>query len=125
MNKKNKKLFLEALEKKFKGESPEEKKTTFYCFGGWKQSERKREFVEYAKKLAKKRGIPFYNPDIGVPLGQRKLMAYRISGTDAYVEGDDLHFVNNAAIQQMVDDIKRTVIVGMDTAHAVLEKDLV
>nr|CAA50044.1 Methyl coenzyme M reductase [Methanothermus fervidus DSM 2088] len=124
MNKKNKKLFLEALEKKFKGESPEEKKTTFYCFGGWKQSERKREFVEYAKKLAKKRGIPFYNPDIGVPLGQRKLMAYRISGTDAYVEGDDLHFVNNAAIQQMVDDIKRTVIVGMDTAHAVLEKRL-
>lgn len=51
-------------------------------------------------------------------------MAYRVSGTDAYVEGDDLHFVNNAAIQQMVDDIKRTVIVGMDTAHAVLEKRL-
>ncbi|MBE2900268.1 coenzyme-B sulfoethylthiotransferase subunit alpha [Methanothermobacter thermautotrophicus] len=120
-----KKLFLTALKKKFEGEDPDEKYTNFYCFGGWEQSARKKEFTEYAKKAAEKRGgIPFYNPDIGVPLGQRKLMAYRVSGTDAYVEGDDLHFVNNAAIQQMVDDIKRTVIVGMDTAHAVLEKRL-
>ncbi|MBC7119223.1 MAG: coenzyme-B sulfoethylthiotransferase subunit alpha [Methanobacteriaceae archaeon] len=118
-----KKLFMEALKRKFE-ESPEERKTTFYQFGGWKQSERKREFVEIAKEVAKKRRMPGYNPDIGVPLGQRKLMAYRVSGTDAYVEGDDLHFVNNAAIQQMWDDIKRTVIVGMDTAHAVLEKRL-
>src|SRR5690606_10389839 len=120
-----KKLFLKALKKKFEGEDPEEKSTNFYCFGGWEQSERKREFTEYAKKAAEKRGgIPFYNPDIGVPLGQRKLMAYKVSGTDTYVEGDDLHFCNNAAIQQLNDDIKRTIIVGMDTAHSVLEKRL-
>ena len=118
-----KKLFLKALQSKF-DEDPKENHTDFYCFGGWKQSPRKKEFDEYAKKVEKERGIPFYNPDIGVPLGQRKLMAYKVSGTDTYVEGDDLHFANNAAIQQLLDDIKRTIIVGMDTAHSVLEKRL-
>ena len=118
-----KKLFLKALKSKF-DEDPKQNHTNFYCYGGWKQSPRKKEFDEYAKKVEKERGIPFYNPDIGVPLGQRKLMAYKVSGTDTYVEGDDLHFCNNAAIQQLNDDIKRTIIVGMDTAHSVLEKRL-
>ena len=119
-----KKLFLKALKEKFE-EDPKEKYTKFYIFGGWRQSARKREFVEAAQKLIEKRGgIPFYNPDIGVPLGQRKLMPYKVSNTDAIVEGDDLHFMNNAAMQQFWDDIRRTVIVGMDTAHAVLEKRL-
>ena len=118
-----KKLFLKALQSKF-DEDPKQNHTNFYCYGGWKQSPRKKEFDEYAKKVEKERGIPFYNPDIGVPLGQRKLMAYKVSGTDTYVEGDDLHFCNNAAIQQLNDDIKRTIIVGMDTAHSVLEKRL-
>ena len=119
-----KKLFLKALKGKF-NEDPKQSHPDFYCFGGWKQSPRKREFDEYAKKIEKERGdLPFYNPDIGVPLGQRKLMAYKVSGTDTYVEGDDLHFCNNAAIQQLLDDIKRTIIVGMDTAHSVLEKRL-
>lgn len=119
-----KKLFMKALKSKF-NEDPNEHHTNYYSFGGWKQSERKKEFNEYAEKMLEERGgLPFYNPDIGVPLGQRKLMAYKVSGTDAYVEGDDLHFCNNAAIQQLLDDIKRTVIVGMDTAHAVLERRL-
>jgi methyl-coenzyme M reductase alpha subunit len=119
-----KKLFLKALQEKF-DEDPEEQNTKYYCYGGWEQSARKREFNEQAEKAMEARGgLPFYNPDIGVPLGQRKLMAYQISGTDTYVEGDDLHFCNNSAIQQLVDDIKRTIIVGMDTAHGVLEQRL-
>jgi len=119
-----KRLFLKALKEKFE-EDPKEKYTKFYVYGGWRQSKRKREFVEHAKEYLEKRGgLPFYNPDIGVPLGQRKLMPYKLSGTDYIVEGDDLHFMNNAAMQQMWDDIRRTVIVGMDTAHAVLEKRL-
>jgi methyl-coenzyme M reductase alpha subunit len=120
-----KKLFLKALKEKFE-EDPKEKYTKFYTFGGWQQSARKREFVEANEKIVaeKRGGIPMYNPDIGVPLGQRKLMPYKLSGTDYIVEGDDLHFMNNAAIQQMWDDIRRTVIVGMDTGHAVLEKRL-
>jgi len=51
-------------------------------------------------------------------------MPYQLSGTDTFVEGDDLHFINNAAIQQMWDDIRRTVIVGLNTAHNVLERRL-
>ncbi|MEM4658793.1 MAG: hypothetical protein QXX77_10285, partial [Candidatus Methanosuratincola sp.] len=121
-----KKMFLEALRKKFK-ESPEEKYTKFYIYDGWKQSKRKREFVEWGTKLAKERGIPFYNPDMhlgGIPLGQRVLMPYKLSQTDIYCEGDDLHFINNAAMQQMWHDIRRTVIVGLDAAHMVLQKRL-
>ena len=110
------KKFLDAMTKKFK-EAPEEKTTTFYNMGGWTQSER-------GKAIAEKRGIPMYNPDIGNPLGQRALMSYQLSGTDTFVEGDDLHFINNAAIQQAWDDIRKTVIVGLNTAHNVLEKRL-
>lgn len=88
-----KKLFLKALQEKF-DEDPAEENTKFYCYGGWEQSARKKEFNEEAQKAIneKRGGLPFYNPDIGVPLGQRKLMAYQVSGTDTYVEGDDLHF---------------------------------
>ncbi|RWX73849.1 MAG: Methyl coenzyme M reductase alpha subunit [Candidatus Methanosuratincola subterraneus] len=121
-----KRMFLEALRKKFK-ESPEEKYTKFYIYDGWKQSKRKQEFVEWGAKLAKERGIPFYNPDMhlgGIPLGQRVLMPYKLSQTDIYCEGDDLHFINNAAMQQMWHDIRRTVIVGLDAAHMVLQKRL-
>jgi len=117
------KMFIEALKKAFK-EDPTERTTTYYNKGGWKQSERKREFVAAGKEVARKRGIPQYDPDVGTPLGQRVLMPYNVSTTDTYVEGDDLHFVNNAAMQQFWDDIRRTVIVGLNTAHNVIEKRL-
>ena len=117
------KKFMEALTKKFK-EDPTDRTTTFYNLGGWRQSERKTEFVKEGEEIAKKRGIPMYNPDVGSPLGQRALMSYQLSTTDTFVEGDDLHFINNAAIQQAWDDIRRTVIVGLNTAHTVLEKRL-
>ncbi|MEN4017969.1 MAG: coenzyme-B sulfoethylthiotransferase subunit alpha [Methanobacterium sp.] len=117
------KKFINALKRKFE-EAPDEQKTTFYKFDGWRQSERKTEFVNAGKEIAEKRGIPMYNPDVGTPLGQRVLMPYQVSTTDTFVEGDDLHFVNNAAIQQMWDDIRRTVVVGLNTAHTVIEKRL-
>uniref|UniRef100_UPI00351C96A5 coenzyme-B sulfoethylthiotransferase subunit alpha n=1 Tax=Methanomethylovorans sp. TaxID=2758717 RepID=UPI00351C96A5 len=60
----------------------------------------------------------------GIPLGQRALTPSFISGTDMMVEVDDLHYVNNAAMQQMWDDIRRTCIVGIDLAHETLEKRL-
>ncbi|HHT74960.1 MAG TPA: coenzyme-B sulfoethylthiotransferase subunit alpha [Euryarchaeota archaeon] len=123
MAKSKEKLFIEAMKKKFE-EDPTEVNTHYYTFGGWKQSKRKREWVEQANQIAKKRGIPMMNQDIGVPLGQRVLMPYRLSHTDIYAEADDLHFMNNAAMQQAWDDIRRTVIVGLDTAHSVIEKRL-
>ncbi|MCC7569640.1 MAG: methyl-coenzyme M reductase subunit alpha, partial [Candidatus Methanofastidiosa archaeon] len=119
----SRKLYINAMEKKFK-EKPEDKKTTFYNYGTWKQSKSKTAFVESANKIAAERGIPAYNPDVGLAMGQRLLMPYQLNHTDYIVDMDDLHFVNNAAMQQLWDDIRRTVIVGMDMAHNILEKRL-
>jgi len=117
------KLFMDAMKKKFT-EAPTETHTHFYKFGGWKQSKRKQEFVASANKIAKERGIPMMNQDIGVPLGQRSWMPYQMSHTDIFVEPDDLHCVNNPAIQQAWDDIRRTVLVGLDSPHNTIEKRL-
>ena len=93
---------------------------------GPEQSPRKREMIKAGKEIAKKRGLAGYNPAMhtGKPLGQRAITPYRISGTDLVCDPDDLHYVNNAAMQQMVDDIKRTNIVGLNLAHDTLEKRL-
>lgn len=121
------KLFLKALKEKFAGEDPAGANTHF-ARKGLEQSERKREFMKEGKKVEMERGISQYDPKRchlgGIPLGQRQLMTYEISGTGTFVEGDDLHFVNNAAMQQMWDDIRRTIIVGMDLAHNTLQKRL-
>ena len=122
------KLFLKSLKEKFEGQDPESVNTTFYNFGGLKQSPRKREFMKAARGIEMERGISMYDPEHchlgGLPMGQRQLMTYEVSQTGVFVEGDDLHFVNNAAMQQFWDDIRRTVIVGMDLAHATLQKRL-
>jgi len=131
----SKKLFLKALDKKFAMDQKttgmtdanlEDQKTKYLRLGP-EQSERKREFMAASKKLAGKRGISFYNPMVhagGIPLGQRQLVPYKLSGTEYVVEGDDLHFVNNPAMQQMWDDVRRTIIVGLDMSHEVLQKRL-
>ena len=89
---------------------------------------RKMEFLKEGKKAEMERGISVYDPKRchcgGIPLGQRQLMTYEVCGTGVFVEGDDLHFVNNAAMQQMWDDIRRTIIVGLDLAHGTLQKRL-
>ncbi|MDR0198794.1 MAG: coenzyme-B sulfoethylthiotransferase subunit alpha, partial [Methanomassiliicoccaceae archaeon] len=77
-----------------------------------------------SKKIAKARGIPMMNQDIGVPLGQRSWMPYQMSHTDIFVEPDDLHCINNPAIQQAWDDIRRTVLVGLDSPHQTIERRL-
>lgn len=121
------KLFLKSLKQKFEGDVAGTK-TQYYNFGGLDQSKRKKEFIEASKKIEAKRGISMYEPHRchlgGLPMGQRQLMTYEVSGTGTFVEGDDLHFVNNPAMQQMWDDIRRTVIVGMDLAHSTLQKRL-
>ncbi|MDK2833098.1 MAG: methyl-coenzyme reductase alpha subunit [Methanolobus sp.] len=94
---------------------------------GVDQNPRKLEMKKAGQEIAKKRGLVGYNPMMhcgGIPLGQRALTPSFISGTDMMVEIDDLHYVNNSAMQQMWDDIRRTVVVGMDLAHETLEKRL-
>lgn len=121
--KQKEKLFMEAVKKKFK-EDPTDMETKYYIYGGWKQSKSKVEFQKSAEAIAKKRGFPMMNEDIGVPLGQRSWMPYQLSHTEIYVEADDLHCVNNPAIQQAWDDIRRTILVGLDSPHQTIEKRL-
>ena len=122
------KLFLKSLKEKFQGQDVQANTAEYYKFGGLRQSPRKMEFVKASRAIEMDRGISMYDPVRchlgGIPLGQRQLMTYEVSGTGVFVEGDDLHFVNNAAMQQFWDDIRRTVIVSMDLAHQTLQKRL-
>ncbi len=122
------KLFLKALKEKFQGQDVESETAEFYKFNGVRQSPRKMEFMKASRAIEMDRGISMYDPERchlgGIPMGQRQLMTYEVSDTGVFVEGDDLHFVNNAAMQQMWDDIRRTVIVNMDLAHQTLQKRL-
>ena len=122
------KLFLKALKEKFQGQDVESETAEFYKFNGVRQSPRKMEFMKASRAVEMDRGISMYDPERchlgGIPMGQRQLMTYEVSGTGVFVEGDDLHFVNNSAMQQMWDDIRRTVIVNMDLAHQTLQKRL-
>ncbi|KUG20861.1 methyl coenzyme m reductase alpha subunit [hydrocarbon metagenome] len=121
------KLFLKSLKEKFAGD-PTGTTASYFTFGDMKQSPRKMEFLEQGRRVSMDRGISQYDPRRahlgGIPLGQRQLMTYEVSTTGVFVEGDDLHFVNNSAMQQCWDDIRRTVIVGMDLAHQTLQKRL-
>ena len=102
-------------------------KKTKYLRLGYTQNPRKVEMAKCGAAITKKRGLQAYDPKLhlaGIPMGQRQLTPYTISGTDIVCDGDDLHFVNNAAMQQEWDDIRRTCIVGLDLAHETLEKRL-
>jgi methyl-coenzyme M reductase alpha subunit len=129
------KMFKRAMEIKFTEEFGSNKqiggtitgKTSKYLRLGVEQSPRKVEMKKAGQDIAKKRGLVGYNPNMhcgGIPLGQRALTPYMLSGTDIVCEPDDLHFVNNAAMQQMWDDIRRSCVVGLDMAHETLEKRL-
>jgi len=109
-------------------EKPESTATKFYVYGGINQKGgfRKREFIEDAKKVVANRTMetPAYNPDVGMPQGQRFLMPYVLNHTDIMCYHDDLHWVNNAAMQQCWDDMRRCIVLGLDDAHAILETRL-
>ncbi len=128
-------MFRKAMETKYSKEWGSNKsarskitdKKTKYLRLGYTQSPRKVEMAKIGAAIYRKRGLQAYDPKLhlaGIPMGQRQFHPYTVSGTDITVEGDDLHFVNNAAMQQMWDDIRRTCIVGLDLAHETLEKRL-
>jgi methyl-coenzyme M reductase alpha subunit len=128
--------YLKAMSNKFV-ENPEETKTKFYVYGSTdpryavgglaqKGAFRKREFIDDAAKIVAERvqGTPGYNPNVGMPQGQRLLMTYMLNHTDTMCYHDDLHWVNNAAMQQCHDDMKRCIVLGLDDAHGILETRL-
>jgi methyl-coenzyme M reductase alpha subunit len=101
-------------------------KKTKYLRLGYTQNPRKVEMAKCGAAITKKRGLQAYDPKLhlaGIPMGQRQLTPYTISGTDIVCDGDDLHFVNNAAMQQEWDDIRRTCVVGLDSHMRLLRRD--
>ena len=121
------KKFLKILKETYGVLPSELKDERFHKYGGRRQSKRKSEFIEAAQRIAAERGIPSYNPDricdelgLGVPVGERFLEPVKVSGTDVLCEYEDLHVLNNAAMQQLRDDIFRTAITCLDLPHRVL-----
>jgi len=135
MAKTERKGFIKAMETKYtkewgtnknKGGKITDNKTKYLRLG-YTQNPRKVEMTKCGAEITKRRGLQAYDPKLhlaGITMGQRQLTPYCISMTDIVCDGDDLHFVNNAAMQQMWDDIRRTCIVGLDLAHETLEKRL-
>ncbi len=128
MAKEKRKEFLRILEETYKTSPSDTRDKNLYKYGGRRQYKSKSSFIEIANRIAKERGIPTYNPDricgeelgIGVPVGERFLEPVKVSETDIYCEYDDLNYMNNAALQQLHDDIFRTAIVCLDLPHRVL-----
>jgi methyl-coenzyme M reductase alpha subunit len=92
-----------------------------YKRGGLQQSRTKQEFTDWGKKIAIERGIPSYNREVGIPMGQRTMETYAMLGSDAMATYDDVNFFNNVAMQQCLDDIKRTIILNLDVAHRTIQ----
>jgi methyl-coenzyme M reductase alpha subunit len=110
-----------SLEKMFDAAPMDAVDHQAYKHGGVQQSKTKQDYVEWGKRIAIERGIPSYNREMGIPLGQRYIEPVLISGTEIMIDHDDLNFYNNPAIHQMIDDVKRTVIVGLDVPHRVIQ----
>ena len=96
-----------------------------YKRGGIQQSRTKMEFSEAGRKIAMERGIPSYNREVGIPLGQRTMETYPVGTMGGKLLGhvtyDDINFFNMTAMQQCADDIKRTVIVNLDVPHRTIQ----
>jgi methyl-coenzyme M reductase alpha subunit len=79
------KLFLKSLKEKFRGQDVESDTAEYYSFDGIRQSPRKMEFLKASRAIEMDRGITMYDPERahlgGIPLGQRQLMTYEVSGT--------------------------------------------
>ncbi len=99
------------------------KKTKYFRLG-YTQDPIKAEMAKCRAKIKKKQGLQVYDPGLYLDGIQGKSTSYKISGTDIVCGSDDLHFVNNFAMQQQWDDIRRTCVVGLDLAHETLEKRL-
>ncbi len=111
--------------RKYLGEDVTERRGTYYTFGGWRQDPTRVKFIEKASQIAAERGLPLFNPSVAiVEQGQRRIPVWKVSGTDIYADVEGANWVNNYAMQQMADDLRRTVIVGLDTPHTFLQRRL-
>ncbi|MHC1595353.1 MAG: coenzyme-B sulfoethylthiotransferase subunit alpha [Candidatus Syntropharchaeales archaeon] len=110
-----------ALDTLFNGEPMDTVDEESYRHGGVQQCKSKRDWTEWGKKISVERGIPQYNREMGIPLGQRYYEPVLVSNTDYIVDYDDFSVYNNCAIQQLMDDMRKTVIIGLDVPHRVIQ----
>ena len=110
-----------TLEKIFETEPITKSDYQMYNRGGYKQSPQKSKFQEDSIGIALERNIPGYHHSLMEPMGQRELRPVTISGTDVKVEPEALHYLNNYAMQQLYDDIKRTLILNLDIPHRTIQ----
>jgi len=110
-----------TLEKIFETEPITKSDYMMYNRGGYAQSPTKTAFQEEAIQIALDRQIPAYHHSLMEPMGQRELRPITISRSDVKVEPEALHYLNNYAIQQLYDDIKRTLILNLDIPHRTIQ----
>jgi methyl-coenzyme M reductase alpha subunit len=110
-----------TLEKIFEAEPISRADNMMYHRGGFAQSAQKTAFQKEGMAIALERNIPAYQQSLMEPMGQRDLRSVTISQTDVRIEPEALHYLNNFAMQQMYDDIKRTVILNLDIPHRTIQ----
>ncbi|MHA1265494.1 MAG: hypothetical protein ACTSRS_09690 [Candidatus Helarchaeota archaeon] len=110
-----------TLEKIFETEPVTKSDYMMYNRGGYAQSKSKMKFQEEAYEIALDRGIPGYHHSLMEPMGQRELRPITISRTETFVEPEALHYLNNFAMQQLYDDIRRTLILNLDIPHKTIQ----
>lgn len=110
-----------TLEKIFDCEPITKSDYMIYNRGGYTQSQIKTEYQEVAREIALERRIPAYHHSLMEPMGQRELRPFTISRSEVRIEPEALHYLNNFAMQQLYDDIKRTLIVNLDIPHRTIQ----
>lgn len=110
-----------TLEKIFEAEPINRSDYMMYRRGGYAQSPQKTAFQKEGTAIALERNIPAYHQSLMEPKGQKDLRSFTISRTEVRVEPEALHYMNNFAMQQMYDDIKRTVILNLDIPHRTIQ----
>ncbi|MHA1799458.1 MAG: hypothetical protein ACTSVY_13515 [Candidatus Helarchaeota archaeon] len=112
----------QTLEQIFQFMEPiEEYDFSMYQRPGYKQSALKKKFQATGKQIAIERRIPAYNRAVGTPIGQDEIVKPILSGTEKEIEFDTLNFINNKAMQMLVNDVKRTVMLNLDIPHHIVQ----
>ncbi len=117
---KNRRIF-QDLEKMFGVDPLNLIDSEMYKRKGFNQSETILKNIEIGKKIAIERQLPMYDPSVAEAIGHQHLFPYKISYTDELVIPNSLHCLNNAAMQQLHDDVRRTIILNLDVPHKVIQ----
>ncbi|MHA1270145.1 MAG: hypothetical protein ACTSPY_10195 [Candidatus Helarchaeota archaeon] len=88
---------------------------------GFNQSKTLMKNMQIGKEIALSRGLPMYDLSVAEPIGHQQMFPYKISNSDQLVSADSLHCLNNVAMQQLYDDVRRTIILNLDVPHKVIQ----